>query len=77
MLTQAQVDFFREHGYLLVPGMFSAAEAAQYRQESHALIERLQRGGQTDATWASAREVTMNKTSLLHCHNVQFHSALL
>ena len=77
MLTQAQVDFFREHGYLLVEGMFTPAEAAAFRAEAHAVIERLQRGGETDATWASAREVTMTKTSLLHCHNVQFHSAQL
>jgi len=77
MLTQAQVDFYREHGYVVVKGMFTPEEAARFRSESHALIERLQRIGKTDATWESARGVTMNKTSLLHCHNVQFHSALL
>ncbi len=77
MLTQAQVDHYREHGYLLVEGMFSPAEAARFRHEAHALIERLQREHAVDATWDSARAVTMAKTSLLHCHNVQFHSALL
>lgn len=76
MLSQEQVDFFRENGYLLVEGMFSAEEAAQFRQEAHALIERLQRHTSVDATWKSAQGVTMEKTSLLHCHNVQFHSAL-
>lgn len=76
MLTQEQVEFYRENGYLLVEGMFSAEEAAQFRQEAHALIERLQKISEVDATWASAREVSMTKTSLLHCHNVQFHSAL-
>jgi ectoine hydroxylase-related dioxygenase (phytanoyl-CoA dioxygenase family) len=76
MLTQQQVDFYRENGYLLVEGLFSTEEAAQFRQEAHALIERLQKISEVDATWASAREVTMTKTSLLHCHNVQFHSAL-
>ena len=40
MLTQAQVDFYREHGYLLVEGMFSAEEAAQFRVEAHAVIEQ-------------------------------------
>jgi phytanoyl-CoA hydroxylase len=77
MLTQEQVDFYRENGYLLVEGLFSPEEAAQFRQEAHAIIERLQQVSEVDATWASAREVTMTKTSLLHCHNVQFHSAIL
>jgi ectoine hydroxylase-related dioxygenase (phytanoyl-CoA dioxygenase family) len=77
MLTQAQVDQYREHGYLLVEGMFSSEEAAQFRQEAHALIARLQQSHEVDATWASARAVTMARTSLLHCHNVQFHSAVL
>ena len=77
MLTQAQVDFFREHGYLLVSGMFTPAEAAAFRTEAHAVIERLRRISEVDATWTSARAVTATKTSLLHCHNVQFHSALL
>jgi len=77
MLTQAQVDFYREHGYLLVEGMFSAEEAAQFRVEAHAVIERLRSISEVDATWTSARAVTATKTSLLHCHNVQFHSALL
>jgi ectoine hydroxylase-related dioxygenase (phytanoyl-CoA dioxygenase family) len=76
MLTQDQVDFYRENGYLLVEGMFSAEEAAAFRQEAHALIERLQQISSVEATWESAKGVTMTKTSLLHCHNVQFHSAL-
>lgn len=76
MLNQDQVNFYRENGYLLVEGMFSKEEAARFRQEAHALIERLQRVGDVEATWKSAKGVTMTQTSLLHCHNVQFHSAL-
>ncbi len=75
MLTQDQVDFYRENGYLLVQGMFSSEEAAHFREEAHALIARLQQLGEVEATWESAKEVSMTKTSLLHCHNVQFHSA--
>ncbi|MBI1300002.1 phytanoyl-CoA dioxygenase family protein [bacterium] len=75
MLTQEQVDFYRENGYLLVQGMFSAEEAAHFREDAHALIARLQQLGEVEATWESAKEVTMTKTSLLHCHNVQFHDA--
>jgi hypothetical protein len=62
MLTQTQVDFFREHGYLLVEGMFLAEEAAAFRADAHALIERLRRISEVDATWTSARAVTATKT---------------
>lgn len=76
MLTQEQLDFYHENGYLLVKGLFTREEAAAFRAEAHALIERLQRVTDVDATWGSAREVTMTKTALLHCHNVQFQSAI-
>jgi phytanoyl-CoA hydroxylase len=76
MLTQEQVGFYRGNGYLLVEGLFPADEAAHFRQEAHALIERLQRHSSVDATWESAKGLATVKTSLLHCHNVQFHSAL-
>lgn len=77
MLTQEQLEFYRENGYLHVKGLFSREEAATFRAEAHALIERLQQSSTVDATWGSAKEVTMVKTSLLHCHDVQFQSALL
>lgn len=76
MLTQEQLDFYHANGYLHVKGVFTRTEAATFRAEAHALIERLQRVTQVEATWGSAREVTMTKTSLLHCHDVQFQSAL-
>ncbi len=77
MLTQEQIDFYRENGYLLVKGVFSKEEAAAFRREAHALIERLQATRNVEATWESAKEVTATKTSLLHCHDVQFQSAAL
>jgi phytanoyl-CoA hydroxylase len=77
MLTQEQIDFYNENGYLLVKGVLTRAEAAAFRQEAHALIERLQQTRDVEATWASAKEVTAAKTSLLHCHDVQFQSARL
>jgi ectoine hydroxylase-related dioxygenase (phytanoyl-CoA dioxygenase family) len=76
MLTQDQLDFYQENGYLHVKGLFTREEAASFRQEAHALIERLQKISNVDATWGSAKEVTATKTSLLHCHDVQFQSAL-
>ena len=77
MLTQEQLDFYRENGYLHVKGLFTKEEAAALRQEAHDLIDRLQKTKDVEATWGSAKEVTMTKTSLLHCHDVQFQSALL
>ncbi len=78
MLTQDQLSFYQEQGYLLVKGLFSPQEAAEFRREGHALIERLSAVEQVDATWNSARSAvaTPVKTQLLHCHNVQFYSGL-
>ena len=75
MLTQEQLDFYKENGYLHIKGLFTAEEAAAFRQEAHELIARLQAVKSVEATWGSAAEVTMTKTSLLHCHDVQFQSA--
>jgi ectoine hydroxylase-related dioxygenase (phytanoyl-CoA dioxygenase family) len=77
MLAQDQIDFYQENGYLLVKGMFTREEAAAFRAEAHALIDRLRQTHDVEATWDSAKEVTSTKTSLLHCHDVQFQSARL
>lgn len=58
MLDQAQLDFYEENGYLLVKGLIDKDEAKAYREECHALIERLNRDA--DPTWGSARELTMS-----------------
>jgi ectoine hydroxylase-related dioxygenase (phytanoyl-CoA dioxygenase family) len=72
------IKFYRENGYVLVPGLF-AAEAAELRNECHALAERLSKNEDLDATWGSARKAVMGAmaTKILHCHNVQFYSAAL
>jgi ectoine hydroxylase-related dioxygenase (phytanoyl-CoA dioxygenase family) len=77
MLTQEQLAFYNQNGYLLVKGLLSRAEAATLRQESHTLIERLAAQANIDATWGSAREAVMQAktTQLLHCHDVQFYAA--
>jgi ectoine hydroxylase-related dioxygenase (phytanoyl-CoA dioxygenase family) len=77
MLTDEQLGFYREQGYLLVERMFSAAEAAALRRECHELAARLSAERNIDATWGSAREVAeqAKQTALLHCHDVQFQSA--
>ncbi|MBA3943021.1 MAG: phytanoyl-CoA dioxygenase family protein [Herpetosiphonaceae bacterium] len=77
-LSIEQVEHYQEQGYVLLPGVFSASEATEFRREAHELMDRLMRNQDIDATWGSARmSVTEPHTKLLHCHNVQFQSAAL
>jgi phytanoyl-CoA hydroxylase len=75
MAEQSNVEFYRENGYVLVKGLLDKAEAKEYREESHALIKRLNRDA--DPTWESARELSTGgmRTELKHCHDAQFYSA--
>ncbi len=77
MLTKDQIQFYKDNGYLLVPGVLSPKEAAFYRKECHELAERLSATRNLDATWGSAREsvAQAKDTVILHCHDVQFYSA--
>jgi phytanoyl-CoA hydroxylase len=74
MLTQQQRNFYHENGYLLLEGQFTPVEAGAFRQEAHALIERLAQPADANPTWGSARQIAEG-TMLLHCHDVQFYSA--
>jgi ectoine hydroxylase-related dioxygenase (phytanoyl-CoA dioxygenase family) len=77
MLTEEQLNFYQENGYLLVEGLFDREEAAVWRQEAHDLIERLSAKQSVEATWGSARQLSTGsqQTVLQHCHNVQFYLA--
>ncbi len=76
MLTKEQLDFYNENGYVLVRGLLTPEEAAAFREEAHALIDRLRKVREVDATWGSARRMKgAEQTQLLHCHDVQFYSA--
>ncbi|AWN21970.1 phytanoyl-CoA dioxygenase family protein [Deinococcus irradiatisoli] len=75
VLNAEQIAAYHQDGYLHVPGLLTPEEASGFRQECHALAARLQEKRSIEATWASAREVTMVKTQLLHCHDVQYHAA--
>ncbi len=68
-LTPAQRASYASDGYIHVPGLLTAAEAARYRAELHALAARQ---GSNDATWESVRG---QGTQITHCHDVQFRSA--
>ena len=77
-LRPEQVEFFHENGYLHVPGMFLPEEAALFRREAHDLARRLvetHAAGVVGQGWGSGAKVTDLPRELLHCHNVQFHSA--
>ncbi len=78
MLTSDQIAFFHEQGYVLVKGLISKSEATAIRAECHELAERLSAFRSIDATWGSARAAVAEATDtkLLHCHNVQFYSAI-
>ncbi len=75
MLTPAQLSFYHENGYILVPGLLSPERAAEYRKECHSLANRLRAKRNIDATWGSAKEMNATPTKLLHCHDIQFQSA--
>lgn len=76
MLSHEQIAFYQENGYVVVPGLLSSNEAAAYRRETHALMERLSARRNVDATWGSAKDIAGGAaTQLLHCHDVQFQSA--
>ena len=76
MLSQEQIQFYNDNGYLLVKGVFTKEEAAAFRAEGHALINRIYQTEDVDATWGGARQITAVQTKLLHCHDVQFYSAM-
>ena len=79
MLTDEQLDFYRDNGYVLVKGLFDKEEMVRHRQALHDLAHRLyvETNKGSDATWGAARSyVEGGKTSTLqHCHDVQFYDA--
>jgi ectoine hydroxylase-related dioxygenase (phytanoyl-CoA dioxygenase family) len=74
MLTPEQINFYQDNGYILLKSVFTPDEAAAYRAEGHALIERLAAQRSVEATWGSAKALAEG-TKLHHCHDVQFYAA--
>jgi len=75
-LSNEQIAAYQKDGYIVLRGVFPRDEMAELRREAHALIERLQRQRDVDATWGSARGLgDGRRTQLLHCHDTQFQSA--
>jgi phytanoyl-CoA hydroxylase len=78
MVRPEYIEQYHDQGYVLIPNLIDAGEAAALRQEMHDLAERLSRNQNIDATWGAARAAVAEaaQTKILHCHNVQFYSAL-
>src|SRR3954454_275946 len=78
MLTDDQRAFYNDNGYVLVSGLITKEEAAALRTESHELATRLSAKRNIDVAWGSGKEAVKGAENarLLHCHDVQFQSAL-
>ncbi|MBC7529229.1 MAG: phytanoyl-CoA dioxygenase family protein [Chthonomonadaceae bacterium] len=77
-LTDEQLAFYAENGYLVVKGLLNKEEAAHYRAETHALADRLMaKKTEMNAAWKSGQEAVKGSqgTVIYHCHDVQFQSA--
>ncbi|MDP6053822.1 MAG: phytanoyl-CoA dioxygenase family protein [Candidatus Latescibacteria bacterium] len=78
-IDDTELAFYRENGYLLAKGVFNREEAAVFREETHTLSRRLMSVSDPSVRsegWTSGSLVTDLPRELLHCHNVQFHSAV-
>ncbi len=75
ILSDEQVAFYHENGYLLVKGLFARDEAARYCQAGHDLMERIDAQNQNYGGWESGKALAERETKLQHCHDVQFYDA--
>ncbi len=79
-LTDEEIVFYKKNGYVLVKGVFNRTEAELFREETHTLAHRLMSvldPSVCSEGWTSGAKVTDLRRELIHCHNVQFHSAIL
>ena len=75
ILTPEQIEFYQENGYLLVKGLFSREEAANYREAGHELMARIYGQSRGGGGWGVTKEMSEKTTQLQHCHDVQFYDA--
>lgn len=76
-LTRAQVDFYREHGYLRIPQVFSSAETAALAGELTQLIETwAEKTPGWSGPWRKAYmdAATEKKSKLVAMHDLQLYS---
>jgi ectoine hydroxylase-related dioxygenase (phytanoyl-CoA dioxygenase family) len=76
VLTDAQVQQYRDDGYVMTGGVFTVAEIDELERELDAVIERrLRNNANVDATWAGDWKKDLPKTEILHTHDVQAYAA--
>ena len=77
VLTAEQVAFYREHGYLHIPSMFTPAETAELSEHLNWLIETW---AMKDAGWSGPWRKkymdaeTEKKSKLIALHDLQYYS---
>ncbi len=77
MLTPAQIQHYRDQGYLLASGIFSVEELDRMEAEFDGLVERrLRRGDELDATWKGNWKDKLPQTMVIHSHDMQKYSAV-
>jgi phytanoyl-CoA hydroxylase len=82
-MPKLDLDFYRENGYVLAPGVFGPADVAAMQEELDAIFARAETAGrQVEATWrgkwreaAGIGSSTAVATRVDSIHNVQNHSA--
>jgi len=75
-LTEANKEFYKENGYILLDNVFTEEEIDECCKEYDALFQEKQSlKSNMEATWAGSwREGKDNNTSVLSIHNLQCHS---
>lgn len=78
MLTAAQLQQYRDQGYVLINGVYSVAELDAMEREFDGIIERrLAARANLDATWPGDwRNQFKVQQQLIHTHDLQAHSAV-
>lgn len=78
MLGQTQLDQYRDQGYALVSGLFTAGELDRLEREFDGILERrLAAKAELDATWPGQwrEKAGATDTKILHTHDPQAYSA--
>jgi ectoine hydroxylase-related dioxygenase (phytanoyl-CoA dioxygenase family) len=76
MLSTEQQDFYRDNGYVVASGVFSADELDALEAEFDGVVaRRSQTGADLDATWGGDWKKDSPAMTIVHTHDVQKYSA--
>lgn len=83
MLTNEQIKFYKDNGYLIVSGVFQPEEVEECVRETDRMFSRVEESGKNlEATWGGKWQDTQisagerGTTSVLSIHNMQYHSSV-